>query len=68
MQRSELQIDHLELKKAMSGARTTEEQLRSQVSALMAQNDEWARKMQEKDTVLQDVQNQLVRENQKYQR
>jgi hypothetical protein len=52
----------------MTGARNTEEQLRSQLSVLKAQNDEWARKMQEKDTVMQDVQNQLHRENQKYQR
>ena len=52
----------------MSGARNTEEHLRSQVSMLKTQNDEWSRKMQEKDTVLQDVQNQLITENQKYQR
>jgi len=68
LQRSELQIEHLELKKAMSGARNTEEQLRGQVSTLKAQNEEWARKMQEKETVLQEVQNQLHREGQKCQR
>lgn len=56
------------MKKAMSGARTTEEQLRRQVSILKSLNDEWARKIQEKDTVLQEVQNQLYRENLKYQR
>jgi hypothetical protein len=49
----------------MSGARNTEEQLRGQVSTLKAQNEDWARKMQEKETVLQEVQNQLHREGQK---
>jgi hypothetical protein len=52
----------------MSGARNTEEQLRGQVRTLKEQNEEWARKMQEKDTVLQEVQNQLHKEDQRCQR